>query len=279
MIATVASISGIPYILSILKGRMIEHEDPAVSFKAFASVALCLIPAMLWAGRLIGGQWKAISYICVALAVVVIWATGNRASLAGLMCMWLTVALLYTLRHQKSWIKLVVLSSITLSIIAIVLFHWNTRIYNLETSYLPEWLVDPHRQQIWRFAFERFLESPLVGNGMDQLNNIPGAHDPAFGLPKNAALVPSHPHNWLLEVLSEAGLVGLLPMIGVICMIFWQKALAYVQKGDVQALALCAVLSGFWSSALFNFSIWAAWWLLTLFTVYAIISIFRETSR
>ncbi|MCR4378470.1 MAG: O-antigen ligase family protein [Rhodospirillales bacterium] len=246
----------------------------ALTFKAFAAPTLCMIPIVIWAGRRLSGQWRFWAYAHAPLAIAVLLLTHNRAALAGLLAMIVTgMAMIIFTKYRHTKI-LFVLSGIA----GIIILAWvrNERLplvaASVEGMYLPEWLIDPHRQRIWQFAYERFLEAPWFGNGIDQLRMLSGATLTVPGLGNTAALIPSHPHNWALELLAETGIVGFLPVLATLIFVAWRLTKRFIRTHDEGALAQLTLMAGFWGSALFNFSIWAVWWQLTFFTLFAIVS-------
>lgn len=275
------SLAGTPYIVSTLTGGQVANERPDLFFKAFSASAMCLIPVIIWAGRQLNGNWRWFSYAFVTLSLALIFITYNRSALAGLIAIISTSIIVLALAKYKHAKVMAVTAIATIG--GIVAWISKREGYSLEIlrstankapqlkTYLPGWLLDPHRQNIWNFAFERFLEHPWAGNGIDQLNRLPGADSTAPGLDRTAAMLPSHPHNWILEILSETGLIGFLPMVTVLIYLAWKLMKNYLRTGDEADLALLTLMAGFWVSALFNFSIWAVWWQLTFFILFAII--------
>jgi len=282
---TALSLIGVPYILSLMKADMLVSERPTMSFKAYATSTMCLIPAVIFAGRRLNGAWRWWGYAFVPLALAVMVLTYNRSALAGFLAIAIAGVVLLALT-RRSHARLMIGSTLAL-IVAVV--SWVTireaafSDYMLHlpgaphgaATYLPDWLLDAHRQNIWKFAFERFLDHPWVGNGIDQLNRLPGAKMHVPGLDNSAAMIPSHPHNWALEILAETGLVGFLPVVMVLVFVAVKLAKRYLQNDDEADLALFTLMAGFWGSALFNFSIWATWWQLTFFVLFALIAASR----
>jgi len=268
------SLAGMPMVLSIIKADFVRKEIPAGAFKAFGASALCMIPVVVWAGRRVSGRWRIWAYAYLPLAIFVIFQTQNHAALAGLLAMigtGMTVIILNKHRHTK--ILFVIAIAVVASIMAWIRSDrlvFTTR--NIDGMYLPEWLIDPHRQQIWKFAYNKFLENPWFGNGIDQLNKLSGAHEIAADIGNSAFLIPSHPHNWALEILTEAGIIGFLPVVIALGYVAWRLIRHFLKTQDEGALAQLTLIAGFWASALFNFSIWAVWWQLTFFILFAIVS-------
>ena len=282
---TVLSLVGVPHVLSLMKAQMLVSERPTMSFKAYATSTMCLIPVVILAGRRLNGAWRWWGYAFVPLALGVMILTYNRSALAGFLAMAVAGVLLLALT-RRSHAKLLIGSAFAL-VVAVV--SWVTTreaafsdyLQHLPgaqhgaATYLPDWLLDSHRQNIWKFAFERFLDHPWVGNGIDQLNRLPGAKMHVPGLDNSAALIPSHPHNWALEILAETGLIGFLPVVMVLLFVAVKLAKRYLQNDDEADLALFTLMAGFWASALFNFSIWATWWQLTFFVLFAVVAASR----
>lgn len=277
------ALNSVPGVISLLKGQYIAFERPIFAFKAYAAAAMCLIPVVVWAGRRLDGAWRWWGYGFPPLVLALMVQTHNRSALAGFLAMCLAGIFALALakrKHAKALFATFIAGGVglivwiankeTSQIEAVV----NKVGHNIQAeTYLPLWLLDPHRQNIWKFAFERFLDHPWVGNGIDQINRLPGAQELVRDLGSDAFVMPSHPHNWALEVLAETGLVGFIPVLAVIGYIAWKTLKAYLHSSDERALAVLTLMAGFWTSALFNFSIWAAWWLLTLFALFAILHV------
>lgn len=282
---SVLSLSGLPKLKPSLIGKIVDPDHPHLYFKAFAALTMCLIPVVAWAGRQLGGKWRWWGYAFAPLALAVILLTHNRSALAGLIAMTIAGIVLLALakrRHTKAMIATAIAAAG--GIVAWVATREAEHLILLEklagkpmqvATYLPSWLLDPHRQNIWKFTFERFLDHPWVGNGIDQLNRLPGAKMSVPGLENSAALIPSHPHNWALEILGETGLIGFLPVVIVLAFIAWRLARRYLQDDNEADLTLFTLMAGFWASSLFNFSIWAVWWQLVFFMLFAIVAATR----
>ncbi|MBF0249693.1 MAG: O-antigen ligase family protein [Alphaproteobacteria bacterium] len=287
---TVLSLVGVPGVLSAMKFRAIEVERPVFAFKAFAVAVMCMLPVVVWAGRRLGGRWRWMGHAFAPLAMAVMLLTYNRSAIAGLLAMGAVASVLLLLtRHVygKVLSVFVVLSVVGgMAWVHAKEMAWVDEMeeavrtqgitYTTRGPYVPEWIVDPHRQYIWKFAFDRFLDHPWVGNGIDQLNNLPGANQPVPGLESTSHVMPSHPHNWAFEILAETGLLGFAPMVAALGVLFWTLARRFLATGDEARFAAALLMAGFWASALFSFSIWAVWWQLTFLILSAIVLAGRE---
>lgn len=273
-LTVVLALSNVSNAQFVLRGETLSLYYSTLVFKAFAASALCLVPIVVWTGRRLGGPWAWLGYAYIVPAVMVIIMTHNRSALAGLLVMILamfSVLAMRNARHAK-WLVLLAIG-VSLAIIAWIRRESAHLGANLaDNTYLPTWLIDGHRQNIWKFAWEKFTESPWVGHGIDQLNRLPGAKIPVQGLNETASTLPSHPHNWALEIIAETGLIGFLPFVVVLGYVAFRVVRRFLQAGDEGALAQASLMTGFWSSALFNFSIWAVWWQLTFLILFALVA-------
>ncbi|MBI1364119.1 MAG: hypothetical protein GC134_09050 [Proteobacteria bacterium] len=117
----------------------------------------------------------------------------------------------------------------------------------------PNGLAMSGRGEIWRFAVSHLGDNPITGIGMNAFRklDIPQGLD----LASNA-----HPHNFLIQLLLETGILGTLPtlaLIGLVLAYLWR----YAQVNLYGLAGLCSV-SAFLVASLANTSIFQAWWLV-----------------
>ena len=103
-----------------------------------------------------------------------------------------------------------------------------------------------------------------IGFGVNAINYSPGA-DAIIPGTSDLNLIPAHPHNWAVEVLSETGIIGFLPLLAAISWMVIGLLANFRRTGDLAVLAGIAVSLGYWGSGLFNFSFWSAWWQVSFF--------------
>ena len=267
------SLNGFHEVLAVLKARMDLKIHVVKALKSYATASLCLLPLVIYGGRRLGGKWQLAAYVYLPMVFLIIFQTGTRSAMAGLLAMGITfvgVTVLVKRVYMKTALVSIVLG-------ASALIYWiredrfvYERTYG-DMNYLPGWLIDPHRQQIWRFVYDRFLEHPWVGNGIDQLNKLPGAHDTVAQLGQRAHVVPSHPHNFAIEILGETGLIGFLPVVMVLIYFAWKLTKSALARYDEKAMAQLLLFVAFWTCSLFSYSIWAVWWQLILFVLFGIL--------
>jgi len=268
-----------PELVNILRARGDVVPRVALVFKSFGATAMTLVPVMVWGGwklsKHYGKRWMWLGVFAALAAIVVVFETGNRASIAGLMAMVLLTALVLGVRDKRTRLGLLVSAPIVIAAMFVWVQFYGPTFLNTPDTYLPIWLVDPHRQLIWKFTFEHALNSPWVGLGIDNINLIAGARTNIDGM--SQSYIPSHPHNWILEIFAETGLIGLTAAFTTLMIVVVKLLRAVLANRNLDAnITLVALTAGFWTAALFNFSIWSTWWQLTYFVLFAIIAAWRQ---
>ena len=135
---------------------------------------------------------------------------------------------------------------------------------------VPTFLVDAHRQYIWSFSIKKISEKPLLGYGPDTSNFIEGSQE-IIGSKYTGTMpyIPSHPHNFLLEIFLDAGIIGLVVFI---IFIFYYNFQIFRKSNSNGKFLLILFFFYFWGSSLVNFSFWLGWWQVSYFFITALIS-------
>lgn len=135
-----------------------------------------------------------------------------------------------------------------------------------------------HRILIWQTAAMRIAERPWFGHGFDtaralypqsaRVKVILRSDDPKRAYPLTFEPIPLHPHNMMLQVWLETGLVGALMVLGALLAVV---AAVAQSRWSVPERAACY---GFFATALFialiSFGAWQAWWLSGLWLAAAL---------
>jgi O-antigen ligase len=106
--------------------------------------------------------------------------------------------------------------------------------------------------------------------GINTINFAPGAEAVIPNTATNLKMIPSHPHNWVLEIGAETGVFGLLALLGTIAITFIHIIRAYLRERDNSYLIALCIFVGYWASGLFNFSFWSAWWQMSFVLIIAL---------
>jgi len=116
-----------------------------------------------------------------------------------------------------------------------------------------------HRAYIYDFVLERIWQRPLLGWGLEASSLLPGAETIIPALQRG--LLPSHPHNAVLEIWVELGAIG----AGLAAALLWlglRGIEGRITARPERAAALAAV-TAFLAVSMLSFSLWATWWLST----------------
>lgn len=260
-------------IYTVFRGTLAETPQPAQLLKGYASAVGCLIPVVVWAGIQLDRRWRYLGLVYVPLAVLLLAGTNSRAGLVGVIAaafiggaIWLLLRI-PGLGRRRLAIFFVAMAIIALGVLAFVFSELPeppppdqltgpTYDQPLDST-LPLWLVDAHRQQIWGFALSAGQASPVVGYGIDTSNYVPGASTVMSHF--RQAFIPAHPHNWVLEIFMDTGALGFLGLISALATLVWYWVKNALASPFTTSCGL-ALFAAFWTSSLFNFSIWLTWW-------------------
>ncbi|CAO3431807.1 O-antigen ligase family protein [Azospirillum doebereinerae] len=130
------------------------------------------------------------------------------------------------------------------------------RILNLEGA---AWLFASarHRVEIWSFAANRALQTPILGQGIDASRALEPQGEVSRFATMGDSLLPLHPHNAFLQVWLELGAVGAALALAATLMLLAGTG-RMANRDQPFALALFATALAMGSTA---YGIWQAWWM------------------
>jgi O-antigen ligase len=270
----VVALVALPEAIGWIRPRPVRTAlDAEVALKGFANVMPCLAPLLVLAAFRLRGAWRALALLALALGAGIVLGTGSRAALAGYAGAALAVvAVRFVLALAPRWRVAALLAALALAVAGAVIVVERLpkgEFAGPETLRLPASVVDGHRQVIWGFVVERGAERPLLGWGPGTSGRMPGAKRmvPHY----NQQYVPAHPHNWLIQLFGETGLVGLgLALLALGLYVVGLARRADRHPGGGGAMAALALAGAFFVSNLANFSIWNVWWQAMFFGLTAL---------
>ncbi|WP_147301039.1 O-antigen ligase family protein [Aestuariispira insulae] len=253
-------------LLEALRGKELSFIRV---FKPYASLVACTMPLLFWWGLRDRGAWRWLSLTTLPVAVLVIYYNGveiSRAAVIGALvgfvgpaACWLLVKLPGILQRT------IVVAGFSAVSIGGLLFLQALPHMPFDGMRLPEIALpfpDLHRQVIWGFIYDLVVANPLLGVGIDCSNLLPSARaEITLNLVKKVETVQfigSHPHNWVLEVLVETGVPGLVGAVAALVLL--TRGILYDPRLGQARWAAVGVIFAFWISSLANFSIWTSWW-------------------
>lgn len=262
-------------VYGLFRGQGWAEVPSARLLKSYGSAVACLLPVWLWAGWRLGGTWRWVGLACLPLGVLLVFAVDSRAGLVGLAAALVVGAGVIGLgRFRAAFVSLVAALVLAATCLALAQLPIMPSPATMDEAPVierfadapPASLLDPHRQAIWGFARDRSMESPWLGHGVHIASRLPGAGTviPQF----NQEFIPSHPHNWLLEVFLETGALGTVALL-VALVLLMARILAISPHDRGAGAAGAALFAAFWCSSFFNFSIWSSWWQVTFLLLLA----------
>ncbi len=268
------------YILGLLS---VLHISKPLLSGLLLTVPLCF----LYIEGQYSKHWLGLSLLNVPLYIACTLDASAKASLAGLILILLSSLFFWGLTKLRA-LKAILLTISLLSVVTIALTWWlpdqlnASSTVNAEAAPFPIWLIDFHRQLIWMFSFDLFQLSPWVGFGINASNYHPMAQTDVVGhfgsiyagLPNisTAPVFPAHAHNWIIEILLDSGIIGLVPVLICVILIFFYAIRQYWYSPNNALLIFIAINVGYWGTGLLNFSFWSVWW-QTLYFLCAAISL------
>lgn len=245
--------------IALLKG----HEKTINQvFKGHGSTVVCVLPLLVWSAWTLNGTWRYAIFPLVILTLALVYNDGREMSLSGLAGLIggltavgfaLAVA---SVKRGTGYILWVGATIVAIGIAVYVVLNLSQPPY---LNHVPDNLpfIDAHRELIWSFVWDAHKAVPFFGYGPNTVNLVPGGDIVVVEL--NQEFIPSHPHNWIMEVLAETGWVGLLLLLSCIALLLRQAVRGmYIDRAA--ALAVIAGSGAFWVSGLVNFSFWTSWW-------------------
>ena len=253
-----------PYELIIyIRGYEKSGLHSIILLKAAASSSALLIPVLIWIGARFRGVWTVFAAVAIAELAAIIFLTNSRSALAGVLASVMVVGMAIISSQRKANVRLMWILAMLGCLVVTIIWLFVTRSWTVTATdssvwWLPVWLIDAARQGIWAYAWNASEEWRWFGVGINVVDSLPGAAE--HNALTNTANIPLHPHNWMVEIIVETGVVGFIAMITTIGHRFLSFLRRYVRHKEPALLTLMAVWAAYWGSGLFNFSYWSAWW-------------------
>ncbi|MBT4770387.1 MAG: O-antigen ligase family protein [Rhodospirillaceae bacterium] len=251
-------------VSSLLKGRPIFGMEPVS--RGTAILAVIIWPVAVILARHMTRQFFKIllPLLAVGTAYFLCKELTFLASQLALMIGSVSFAFIYVFRRWALTLILGGFALIAVSAPVISLYVVNPAALQEMGVHLPE--PQEHRLAIWSFVSDLTADAPIIGHGFDSSRWIGGNYVARLmaehvEIPYTSGLLPLHPHNAVMQIWLELGLVGILCLLGMIFGLY-RMLLSYQQDRLVLA-AGGAMLVTFISIASISFGIWQNWWLAT----------------
>ncbi len=281
LIIAIVAQTAVPELYWFLHFRGWTSMPLGTSLKPFSALAVLMIPALIWAGVRLKGKWTLLAAANTIGFLAIVWLTYNRAAIAGLLGIIVIAAGLAALSHRRRLIRIALPLAALVTVTGVLIWLNMTRQRpGFSDDWLfPLWLIDFQRQTIWNFAHGLFQQHFWFGMGTNTINFAPGADAVIPRTATKLAMIPSHPHNWVLEVAAETGIFGILSLMGVIALTVVNYFRGFIKGGEGAYFVAACIAAGYWVSGSFNFSFWSSWWQMSFVLMTALCLSQRSTSR
>lgn len=131
-----------------------------------------------------------------------------------------------------------------------------------------------HRVEIWHFTLGKVAEKPLLGWGMNTARSIPGHAELNEHGRTN---MPLHPHNSIMQLLLEQGIIGLLLNVMAVALLLrhWQQVVTTPGLREAVGASIVAYIAiGFTA-----FGLWQTWWAATGLAVFVLLIYFSNIKK
>ena len=212
------------------------------SFMLMTIPVLFLVPAHLFS-RL---PWKVFCWGCSIFSIVVLFLTQTRGAWIAFFGTVIVLVLL-----EVRYRKVCLVGLIVLLMACMTAFHEYPEYYTRAGQTLdPQFQSNTERVLMWKAAVQIFADHPIVGIGQDEFGLVynrdyisPQAKERPVD-PNNPRSGHGHPHNNLLKVLSERGLVGIAGFLLVHGFVLLQlyRAFRRAKNPNTYMFAFAAIL-------------------------------------
>ena len=259
------------YILLVLEGNTLEvNLFFQLKFKGILNVITILVLILTFFRN------KLYLYLPIIFLIPSLILSDSNAPLLGISC-GLFLNLIFFFTNKIKFFKKTAVVSLFTFFFVFSFYNLNNlpakfdveSINNFEFK-VPTSLIDTHRQFIWGFSLTKSKNHPFLGYGPDTSNFIDGSQK-IIGHEKTGDMtfIPSHPHNFFIEILLELGIFGAVSFILFVLFLNYE----IFKKGNNREKFYLIFFNGyFWGSSLVNFSFWLGWWQGSYFFILSLIA-------
>lgn len=165
------------------------------------------------------------------------------------------VAILLIQRRWKIMLGLVSVAGVGLISVALIRPTLLARVFRLGEG------TGTARREIWASAINAIRDSPFFGLGLDQFSHVDAAR---YGIPQLRFLTLSHPHNLILDVWTQLGLLGMIVMLTWLIVTFtrtWRNRQSVIALA-MFALMLDLLIHGMLDQTMLGGDMIWLWWML-----------------
>jgi O-antigen ligase len=222
----------------------------------------CSLVTILCLPLLISLKTKIAAPIYLAIGLM-LYLSDNLAGFVAFFC---GVFLMIVLKILKRDAKYLLRGGIIITALAMPVMSYVQNPYEISDRYLSSLPSAQHRLFIWNFVSQKIPDRFLEGYGFDSSRYI-GDNETVQFKQYEFSLLPLHPHNNILQVFLETGLIGLILFINLllktICQIFRQTS-------DQSVYAALWSMTTYLIIGMISFGMWQMWWIASCALSYVI---------
>lgn len=245
--------------------KLFQTKDNYKFYLHYLDRGCAFISLFGWAGiaALLKEKKYKSSVIIYILILVMLYISDSLAAFIGFFISAFVFLLTQYISALKPKILALLLVASSIFFISVI-FKINPYQISNEYSFLP--ISAKHRLFIWSYASEKISEKPLLGWGHGSSRAFINAEDAKMIDYENQKLhpLPLHPHNNLVQILLENGIIGGVLYLGLIIkylFTFDKFTAKHIDKNKYTKSAGYACFSVFFIISMISFNMWQSWWL------------------
>ncbi len=223
-----------------------------------SNIALLLVVSIpLAAYRQLNCRKKGIALLLLLFSIILAYQVDYQAGVFGLIIAGISAGLGYRFSYFIPMVSAYLSAFLCLSLPFI--FHFLLPAVDLKALWLTSGLSSfAHRLYIWDFITKQIWEKVFLGWGAATSRGFPTDGLTTF---EGSDILPSHPHNHIMQIWLELGGVGALILAVLHFLLF--RSIAKLESRQATAWAMLFSVASFVILSL-SHSVWHKWWMTWL---------------
>jgi len=206
--------------------------------------------------HLLNSNKQILAIIFYAIVFTILIMSDSLASSLAFVCSGISFIIL---KISNMKVRILILPAMLASIILVPILAYKQDPIFLSDKYFHSKASAQHRLFIWHFVSHEAVKTPIIGRGFDSSRYI-GDGQVVHYNNSEWSVLPLHPHNNILQIFLETGVIGLIlfaALITSICL--------HIQKLKHSNAGACAFacLISYFCIGMIAFGAWQLWWVAT----------------
>lgn len=261
--------------VSLLFRELLQKKESHIFFLHYLDRGLALLTLLSWVviSIFLKNENRIASLLVYCGLIIVLSYSDNLAALvAHIIAGFVFVVTRFTiLKNPKILCFLFLICNILMIIFA---FKVDALKIAQENYILP--LSAKHRLFIWNFVAENSEKQPILGIGFNGSRQFSVEEDQMIKLfGQTLSPLPLHPHNNVMQVYFELGVIGLSLYLALACNYILFIGKYYRTTNIISQDLICSLYSCFsvyWIMAMISYSLWQSWWVFSIFWISSLLS-------